>query len=85
MLPHEAELPCLHAKELCSRIGDLGSQNGMLESFPVPALALEVQEEIATKLDNFTECIDNLKRECELRQKQYEYYRDQLLDFKVKE
>lgn len=57
----------------------------MLQSFPVPELPLIVQEEIAAKLDTFTEYIDNLKRERELRQKQYEYYRDQLLDFKVKE
>ncbi|PLA11039.1 restriction endonuclease subunit S [Corynebacterium riegelii] len=51
----------------------------------VPLPPLEVQEEIANKLDTFTEYIDSLKRERELRQKQYEYYRDQLLDFPVKE
>ena len=57
----------------------------MLESFPVPRIPFEVQQEIANKLDTFTEYIDNLKRERELRQKQYEYYRDLLLDFPVKE
>ena len=51
----------------------------------IPLPPLEVQEEIATELDTFTEYIDNLKRERELRQKQYEYYRDQLLDFEAKE
>ncbi|OEY23342.1 hypothetical protein A0K93_03895 [Corynebacterium sp. BCW_4722] len=53
--------------------------------YQVPLPPLEVQEEIATKLDTFTEYVDNLKGERELRQKQYEHYRDQLLDFKVKE
>ncbi len=66
-----------------------GSQSNInsakVKSFPIPLPPLEVQEEIASKLDTFTEYIDNLKRERELRQKQYEYYRDQLLDFKVKE
>lgn len=56
-----------------------------LAKIVAPFPPLEVQEEIATKLDTFTDYIDNLKRERELRQKQYEYYRDQLLDFDVKE
>lgn len=54
-------------------------------AFEIPLPPLEAQQEIANKLDTFTEYIDNLKRERELRQKQYEYYRDQLLDFSVKE
>ncbi|WP_408924528.1 restriction endonuclease subunit S [Corynebacterium tuberculostearicum] len=66
-----------------------GSQSNInsakVKSFPIPLPPLEVQEEIAAKLDKFTEYIDNLKRERELRQKQYEYYRDWLLDFEVKE
>ena len=63
--------------------GDLNTS--LIKGFPIPLPPLEVQEEISTKLDTFTEYIDNLKRERELRQKQYEHYRDQLLDFKVKE
>lgn len=63
--------------------GDLNTS--LIKGFPIPLPPLEVQEEIAAKLDTFTEYIDNLKRERELRQKQYEYYRDQLLDFDVKE
>ncbi|WP_288863635.1 restriction endonuclease subunit S [uncultured Corynebacterium sp.] len=57
----------------------------VVQGVGVPLPPLEVQEEIATKLDTFTEYVDNLKRERELRQKQYEYYRDQLLDFDAKE
>ena len=63
--------------------GDLNIS--LIKGFPIPLPPLEVQEEIANKLDTFTEYIDNLKRERELRQNQYEYYRDQLLDFPVKE
>lgn len=57
----------------------------MILDYQIPLPPLEIQEDITTKLDIFTEYIDNLKRERELRQKQYEYYRDHLLDFKVKE
>lgn len=53
--------------------------------FPVPPL--EVQNEIVRILDNFTELTDELtaKLTAELtaRQKQYEFYRDKLLDFGV--
>ena len=54
-------------------------------AFQIPLPPLEVQEEIASKLDTFIEYIDNLKRERELRQKQYAHYRDLLLDLPVKE
>ena len=51
---------------------------------PVPPL--EIQREIVRILDNFTELTTKLTAEltAELtaRQKQYEYYRDKLLDFK---
>ncbi|MDE6779991.1 MAG: restriction endonuclease subunit S [Ruminococcus sp.] len=43
---------------------------------------LEVQCKIADILDGFTELTELLKRETELRQKQYEYYRDIIFDFK---
>lgn len=56
-----------------------------LMAFQIPLPPLEVQEEIASKLDTFIEYIDNLKRERELRQKQYAHYRDLLLDLPVKE
>ena len=46
--------------------------------FKLPVPPLEVQAEIVRILDSFTE----LEKELELRRKQYEYYRDLLLDFK---
>lgn len=53
----------------------------VVKSVEIPLPPLEIQEEIATKLDAFTEYIDLLKRERELRLKQYAHYRDLLFDF----
>lgn len=55
-----------------------------LKQIKIPVPPLEVQNEIVRILDKFTEMIELLKRETELRQKQYEYYRDKLLNFEVK-
>ena len=56
-----------------------------LRNFEVPIPPLEVQEEIVRILDpltkNVNELIDLLKREQELRKKQYSYYLDKLLTF----
>lgn len=40
-----------------------------------------VQDEIVEKLDTFTSLISKLQEERDLRQKQYEYYREKLLTF----
>jgi len=57
----------------------------MLNQFPVPIPALDVQERLVNVLDNFESiCSDlniGLPAEIEARQKQYEYYRDLLLTF----
>lgn len=52
-------------------------------SFPLPPR--KDQDEIVEKLDVLRELIDNLRHERELRQKQFEYYREQSLNFKPKE
>ena len=52
-------------------------------SFPIPSL--EEQARIVGILDTFTSAIDNLKEQIAQRRKQYEYYRDQLLDLEGKE
>lgn len=70
---------------LCTHQGIPALNKSNLSNLPIPLPPLEVQEEFVAKLDTFTEYIENLKRERELRQKQYEYYRDQLLDFEAKE
>lgn len=48
-------------------------------SIPIPPL--HVQQEIVRTLDAFEEYISKLERLIELRQKQYEYYREKLLTF----
>ena len=57
----------------------------MLTDFEIPIPPLEVQEEIVQILDPLTkdvnELVDLLKKEQELRKKQYAYYRDKLLTF----
>ena len=50
---------------------------------PIPSIA--EQTRIVGILDTFTAAIDNLKQQIAQRRKQYEYYRDQLLDLEGKE
>lgn len=60
--------------------------NDNIAKAPVPVPPLEVQQRIVDILDRFdTLCNDissGLPAEIEMRQKQYEYYRDKLLTFK---
>ena len=53
--------------------------------FEIPIPSLEEQARIVGILDTFTSAIDNLKEQIAQRRKQYEYYRDQLLDLEGKE
>ena len=50
----------------------------------IPIPSLEEQTRIVGILDTFTSAIDNLKEHIAQRRKQYEYYRDQLLDLEGK-
>ena len=58
---------------------------GWLNEFDITIPSLEVQKRIVNVLDNFEKICNDLKiglpAEIELRQKQYEYYRDMLLTF----
>ena len=56
----------------------------MLLDFPIFIPSLEEQTRIVGILDTFTSAIDNLKEQIAQRRKQYEYYRDQLLDLEGK-
>ena len=49
----------------------------MIEDFEIPVPPLPVQEEIVRILDTFTE----LQAELQKRQQQYNFYRDNLLNF----
>ncbi|MGL2443961.1 restriction endonuclease subunit S [Helicobacter pylori] len=49
--------------------------------FLIPIPPLEIQQEIVTILDAFTELNTELNTELKARKKQYEYYQNMLLDF----
>ncbi len=53
--------------------------------FEIPMPSLEEQARIVGILDTFTSATDNLKEQIAQRRKQYEYYRDELLDLEGKE
>lgn len=53
--------------------------------FEIPIPSLSEQQRIVEQLDTFTSSIENLKEQIAQRRKQYEYYRDQLLDLEGKE
>jgi type I restriction enzyme S subunit len=57
----------------------------IIKTLPVPVPSISKQENIAALLDKFdaltNSLTEGLPREIELRQKQYEYYRDLLLSF----
>ena len=55
----------------------------VLNKVTIPVPPIEVQREIVRILDNFTELTAELTAELEARKKQYEYYRDMLLQFDV--
>ena len=56
-----------------------------IANFLIPIPSLSEQQRIVDILDTFTSSIDNLKQQIAQRRKQYEYYRDQLLDLEGKE
>ena len=59
--------------------------NYNLKNATIPVPSLPEQNWIVGILDTFTSSIENLKDQIAQRRKQYEYYRDQLLDLEGKE
>lgn len=51
-------------------------------SFSIPSL--DIQEQVVAQLDTFETLLASIEQEIDLRQKQYSYYRDQLLNFAPK-
>lgn len=56
-----------------------------IKNMQIPIPSLSEQNRIVGILDTFTSSIENLKEQIAQRRKQYEYYRDQLLDLEGKE
>ena len=61
------------------------SSNKLMEELLIPIPSLSEQNRIVGILDTFTDSIENLKQQIAQRRKQYEFYRDQLLDLEGKE
>lgn len=57
----------------------------IIKDIEIPLPSLSEQERIVGILDTFTSSIENLKSQISLRRKQYEHYRDKLLDLEGKE
>ena len=53
----------------------------MIFNYPIPKCTILIQQRIVSILDTFEASISNLESQLEQRQKQYEYYRNQLLTF----
>ncbi len=72
-------------KYVNSGMGNPKLMSNVMEKIQIPLPPIEIQERIVNILDKFTdltkELNDKLKDELTLRKKQYEYYRDALLDF----
>ena len=68
-------------KEKCSKGSQPNLSMRVLEKFAVTIPPLPLQQRIVRTLDLFESLLSNLKKERELRQKQYEYYREKLLTF----
>lgn len=61
------------------KISSISDKN--LGKAKIPFYSANEQQSIVATLDKFTALIENIEKELALRQKQYEYYREQLLNF----
>lgn len=81
----KSELYWKQANNLVSKAGQPQFNANSLKNVKIPVPSLEIQSRIVEVLDKFdTVCNDlniGLPKEIELRQKQYEYWREQLLNF----
>ena len=57
-----------------------GLSKDKFSSIQIPIPSISVQQRIVDILDTFTSSIDNLKQQIEQRRKQYDYYREKLID-----
>ena len=73
------KMNCVHG----TTIMHLSPKELAQKTVPIPSVS--EQQRIVDILDTFTSTIENLKQQIALRRKQYEYYRDKLLDLEGKE
>jgi type I restriction enzyme S subunit len=89
VLPRFAYYYCFKLDDWCKnhiRQGGFASVDmDGFKKYPFPIPSLSEQNRIVGILDTFTASIDNLKEQIAQRRKQYEYYRDELLDLEGKE
>ena len=57
---------------------------GIINPFPIPIPPLRIQSRIVEILDKFTQLEAELEAELEARNKQYDFYRNRLLDFALR-
>ncbi|WP_292257607.1 restriction endonuclease subunit S [Marinospirillum sp.] len=78
-------LTVMNLNQYASQSAQPGLAVGKLQVLKIPIPSIEQQSRIASILDKFdtltTSITEGLPREIQLRQKQYEYYRDLLLSF----
>ena len=65
-------------------MGNPKLMSNVASTIKIPIPSLEEQKRIVGILDTFTDSIENLKQQIAQRRKQYEHYRDQLLDLEGK-
>ena len=66
-------------------MGNPKLMSNVASTIRIPIPSISDQQRIVGILDTFTSSIENLKEQIAQRRKQYEYYRDQLLDLEGKE
>ena len=84
-LSHNGKRDMLKNRQGVEGMGRRNLPFSAIENMIIPIPSIEEQERIVGILDTFTAAIDNLKKQIELRKKQYEKYRDELLDLEGKE
>ena len=81
----KSELYWKQANNLVSKAGQPQFNANSLKNVKIPVPSLEIQSRIVQVLDNFDMVCNDLNiglpKEIELRQKQYEYFREKLLTF----
>ncbi|NLD99780.1 MAG: restriction endonuclease subunit S [Fibrobacter sp.] len=84
---HLFDMDCFErdAMNSSSGAGQKNMSTIWLSSYKIPIPPLPIQQEIVRILDTFTDLDAELQAELEARKKQYEHYRNQLLNFEGKE